>query len=380
MVNLPKASLKNIAGAQANLEIETHNARVFAQSSSIKAMNQDVYVHLIPVKKESERKLIEEHVKQKENIRDMMKNPSSEIKLVGRPMKMETNMQGNSLSLTVPIERFLPEDSQKRNHLLVNLMIYVEHQDGTNEVVGGRIVEMKTGEVGVEFTVDEYSMFTPVYVDGAADYFTEGLNVKEHQPYISGYSDGTFRPTAIVTRAQMAAMLVRNLQLIHAGNRNSLYEDIQNSFAGDEIEIASALELMKGYSEKKFAPSEKITRAQIAVSASRWMTKECTKQVDQPAYCVKKAGVYKYRDVPNSHWAIQEIQQMSRAQMMSGFLNGTFKPEEPLTRAQAVKIINRLFTRGEISGIRSSPFKDVPTSHWAFQDIVEASTRHLTIN
>jgi hypothetical protein len=75
-------------------------------------------------------------------------------------------------------------------------------------------------------------------------------------------------------------------------------------------------------------------------------------------------------------WAKAHIQAVQAAGIMKGYADGTFKPNKVLTRAEAVTIINRILGRGPLEGVKTSPWKDVQPSHWAYGDIVEATTKH----
>lgn len=77
------------------------------------------------------------------------------------------------------------------------------------------------------------------------------------------------------------------------------------------------------------------------------------------------------------HWAIKEIAAMKTADVMNGYEDGTFRPNGKLSRAEAVKIINRMFNRGPLYGVTSKSFKDVPSTHWAFHEVEEAAQDHF---
>ena len=67
---------------------------------------------------------------------------------------------------------------------------------------------------------------------------------------------------------------------------------------------------------------------------------------------------------------------MTVANIMTGSGDQTFKPEKTLTRAQAVKVLNRLFKRGPLVIDETPTFTDVPSTHWAFSEIEEAARTH----
>jgi hypothetical protein len=62
--------------------------------------------------------------------------------------------------------------------------------------------------------------------------------------------------------------------------------------------------------------------------------------------------------------------------MIKGYDDGTFQPENPLTRAEAVTIMNKVLSRGPLNGLAQSPWKDVTNTYWAIRDIEEASVDH----
>ncbi|OJH20706.1 hypothetical protein BLX88_00480 [Bacillus obstructivus] len=76
------------------------------------------------------------------------------------------------------------------------------------------------------------------------------------------------------------------------------------------------------------------------------------------------------------HWATEANNFMKATNFMVGYNDNTFRPEEKLTGAEAVKVLNRLFQRGPLSGVNKPTFKDVPTTNWAFEEIEEAAREH----
>ena len=130
--------------------------------------------------------------------------PNTDVRVLGRPVEIDTNMQSREVTLTLPLGNSLPTDAAARQQILDNLAVYIEHSDGTKELVQGTLVKLANGSEGIEFTVTKFSTFTLVVVDGLK------ASQSTHHPYIQGFGTD-FRPEAFVTRAQMAAMLARNL-------------------------------------------------------------------------------------------------------------------------------------------------------------------------
>jgi len=80
--------------------------------------------------------------------------------------------------------------------------------------------------------------------------------------------------------------------------------------------------------------------------------------------------------VQPSHWAAASIEAAAAAGILDGYGDGTFRPNKALTRAEAVKVINRMFGRGPLYGVSQPSWPDVPANHWAFREIEEASRDH----
>jgi hypothetical protein len=251
------------------------------------------------------------------------------------------------------------------------------HSDGTKELIQGKVVAGKDGSREIEFTVSKFSTFAVVYVDGWKDY----VNSSSHSAYIKGYSDNTFRPNENVTRAQMAVMLMRNLGLEEVAVTGKYDDVLDTHWAYKEIMLAQQSGIMMG-TDALFKPNATITRAQMATIIFRWLKKECSKAGgDAFGKCstLGQKGEISYRDVADDYWAAEAILAIKPFGIMGGYEDGTFKPNAPLTRAQAVKVLNRLFHRGPLEGDLNPTFKDVPKDHWAFREIEEAVREHRYI-
>jgi hypothetical protein len=187
-----------------------------------------------------------------------------------------------------------------------------------------------------------------------------------HTAYINGYADGFFRPEQTTTRAELAAMLWRILQSQGekaVSQSTTTYSDVPNShWAHEAIEGLHAKGIMLGVGEGQFQPDRYLTRAEFAVLAVRW------KQL-------KPGETHIFKDIVG-HWAENEIKALSNSGIAAGYDGGLFRPNSGVTRAEMVKMINRLMNRGPLTGIDQPSWKDVSVSHWAFGDIEEASLTH----
>ncbi|MFC5468167.1 Ig-like domain-containing protein [Cohnella suwonensis] len=197
-----------------------------------------------------------------------------------------------------------------------------------------------------------------------------------HTRYIYGFVDGTFGPLKFVTRDQMAAMLSRNLTDNQIPRANEIaYKDTDKSWAKNEIEYARVAGVMKGYDTGNFGPKDHVTRAQMAVIAVRWLDKQCKEDLSYSQYCKAADSDATFTDI-QGHWAEEQIKRIGAIGIMIGSSNGTFRPDDKLTREEAVTILNRLFLRGPLEGVSSATFPDVSVNDWAFKEIEEAATDH----
>lgn len=190
--------------------------------------------------------------------------------------------------------------------------------------------------------------------------------VIEHEPYIRGYKDGTFRPEKGITRAELASVLWRLIKedLGHASlKQQASFMDVPfHHWAYEAIEELKARGIMKGMDKNHFEPDRPLSRAEFAVTAARWMK-------------LASSGEAAYPDV-KGHWAAKEIAALAEAGAMEGYDNGAFRPNANVSRAEIVKMLNRLLKRGPLLEVAEPTWTDVPTSYWAFGDIEEASRTH----
>lgn len=367
-VTIPAAALTQINDGKMSLELSTGDGIVSIPTASLSGFGQDLYFRLVPVKTEDGRVQIETRAKQEKAVQDYVKDES--IKIYGRPMQIETNLQSREANLFLPLKNGLPTDTAERNRIMNHLGVYAEHSDGTKELIQGKVVTMNN-MTGIQFTVQKFSTFAIVYADGLNGTQTQTPTPTAHTPYINGFG-ADFRPNAFVTRAQMAAMLARNLPDVTASAGMTAGSDVKaGHWATDEIVKAKSAGIMGGVSDTMFDPEGSVTRAQMAAIAARWMQKGPT-----TSQGVANPGNGNYSDVADSHWAADAISYVTSAGIMTGYAGQTFKPDQKLTRAEAVKVLNRLFGRGPLNGATTVTFTDVPATHWAFADIEEAATNH----
>lgn len=197
------------------------------------------------------------------------------------------------------------------------------------------------------------------------------LNIKDHYQYMIGYKDRTFKPNNKMTREEVAVMfsrlMVRRPVKGHIYNHN--FKDVANTrWSATAISYMNELGLIKGYPDGTFKPEKNITRAEFAAMATRFANLTGT-------------GVQSFVDVPSTHWANDFIARAASYGWVSGYPDGTFKPENNITRAEVVTITNRMLYRCadkdfiQKNRIEILDFKDIYT-HWAYYDIIEACNGH----
>ncbi len=359
-VKIPREAIREFVNKNVNLEIFTENIRLLIPLRSIDAFEDDLYFRVVPMKEESERKEVEERARSEQVVREAAKN--DKVNVVSRPMTIETNMPNQSVTLVLPLRDVqLPTNAAERAKLLQELMIFIEHSDGEKNLVKGKIVEYKDGLLGIEFDVNKFSTFTILHM--------EDIAVDFHKAYIRGYEDGTFRPGHTVTRAEIAEMIARNLGIDDSEKAAAaLFSDVSAShWAAGAIEYVKRQGLMVGDAAGAFNPNAAITRAEMAAIVARYK---------QLMLGTEKESITAFSDI-TGHWAVLEIAANKQAGILSGYENGTFRPNGNLTRAEAVKVMNRMFDRGPLYEVSTPTFIDVKETHWAFYEVEEAARDHF---
>lgn len=361
VVNLPQQAVSTLAKGETSLSISTSNAKILIPQTSLENWTDDLYFRIVPVKEFDKKEAIQENAIQDGQLQQLVTNTAT-ISILGNPVTIETNMQNHLVTLTLP----LPANVTTQQ--LEQLIVYIQHSDGTTEVKRGTIVEFGQSLRGVKFDVEHFSTFTLLY---APDLKQNETVVRA--PYIQGYADGTFRPDANVTRAQMATMLALHLTNNNIPTARVSFIDAANHWAKDAIEFVKMADLFKGTSETTFNPNASITRAQMASVVVRWIEQNCTDDATKE-YCTTEAKGKTFSDVNPTHWASSAIEKVNALGIMVGVSETTFNPNASLTRAQAVKVLNHLFGIKPVTTIEKSMFTDVSTSHWAIYEIEAAGT------
>lgn len=197
------------------------------------------------------------------------------------------------------------------------------------------------------------------------------LNRRDHYAFLVGYADGTFGPESNMTRAEVTTMFARLLteQIEADKTYSSTFNDVaKNCWAANYIGYMQQFGIVTGYEDGSFRPDAPVTRAEFAAIASRF------EKLTQ--------GSKSFTDVPDTHWAVKYINFAATRGWVTGYEDGTFKPEHSITRAEVAAVTCRLlersadqtYIRSHIGELRT--FADVTESHWAYWYAMEAANGH----
>ncbi|MEK3718961.1 S-layer homology domain-containing protein [Paenibacillus sp. FSL H8-0034] len=196
--------------------------------------------------------------------------------------------------------------------------------------------------------------------------FSDRFGTLMHQRYILGYPDGQFKPNNSLTRAEVAAIVARLTENVNITDALS-YSDIEDGhWAANYVKIATKHGYFSGFEDGSFKPEAPVTRGELAAIMARFLKLN-----------VSKPGENHFSDV-EGHWAADAIEELYRAHFLSGYSDGTFKPQDKINRVEAVTMINRMLYRGPLQGVEPL-FPDVPASHWGFGDVLESTFSHESV-
>ncbi|MNW25433.1 Arabinogalactan endo-1,4-beta-galactosidase precursor [compost metagenome] len=366
--NLPVDAARTLATGELSLELHMNVVRFILPASTLAALNGDRQLTLKPIKNETAIQELATRAKQERIVQSAA--GQGEVRVIGRPVIIDTNIQGQHVNLVLPLsQQSLSAAGEAREAFLSKLVVYVEHSDGTKELLQPTIVKEGDIPTGLAFTVNRFSTFALLYLEQGEHTGTElaheGQSIS--QPYMQGYPDGTFRPDHTVSRADLAAILFRLStgqvdQLVSSSSTHQSvsYTDVAPaSWASQPIGAVSAAGWMKGYNGTDFGPERPVTRAEMATVLARW-----TKLDGQATASFPDAA---------GHWAERDIALVQQAGYIQGMPDGTFRPDQTLSRAEAVTLFNQVLKLEAAGNAPVSQWSDVPSGHWASADIATAT-------
>lgn len=228
----------------------------------------------------------------------------------------------------------------------------------------------------ITFTMPEQDVevyITFCYIPDPAPYETPSL-VKEHIAYIYGYKDGTIRPTESITRAEVATMLYRLL----TPEAHEKYDTMTHSFSDvaggrwytQPVATLAKMGVLRGYPDGTFKPDSIITRAELVTMIMRLVTITS----DDLGTASVPADVI-------GHWAEKNITDAYKLGIVHGRSASAFVPNEAITRAETVQLINNLLGRSHLNALSGSPdmtmwSDNTDPDKWYFWAIQEAGNTH----
>ena len=217
-----------------------------------------------------------------------------------------------------------------------------------------------------EVTIKVYPIVIP---DVPADDTPNWLNTEDHYAYIVGYNDGTVKPNNNITRAEVATIFFRLLTddaRAYYWSTDSGFSDVKpGDWYNNAVSTMVNAGILNGYSDGTFQPNANITRAEFATIAARFLSN---------SYSLND----RFYDT-EGHWAEPYINRAAEVGWINGYNDGSFKPDQAITRAEAVTLVNAVLGREPHEDhllSRMVTWPDNPKSAWYYEDIQEATNSH----
>ena len=245
-------------------------------------------------------------------------------------------------------------------------------------------LETENTENGIRFTVDSFSPFVLVWSDEGGGWNPPdidddkpekpgGLNTEDHVAYIIGYPDGEVKPEGNITRAEVATIFFRLLTdetRDEYWSKTNSYTDVPaDSWFNNAISTLSNMGIIDGYADGSFRPDAPITRAEF--------TKIAVSFFEYADYVYENT----FTDVRSGSWYTQFIAAAVEIGLIEGYPDGTFRPDNYITRAEACTIVNRTLNRApdEDHLLPESVMITWPDNQpgtWYYADMQEATNSH----
>lgn len=196
------------------------------------------------------------------------------------------------------------------------------------------------------------------------------LNGSNHFAYVVGYKDGNVRPQGNITRAETAAIFFRLLKEEVRSENLSKHNDFadvtEDSWYNTAVSTMAGMNILKGRTANSFVPQAPITRAEFAAICARFDSGKAEENNS-------------FTDI-SGHWAEKEIERAATLGWVSGYTDGSFHPDAPITRAEAMTLINRVLCRmpETKAALLDSMTKwpDNQPSAWYYLAVQEATNSH----
>lgn len=297
------------------------------------------------------------------------------IKTITTDGVVESPVTLHELKAPIKITFAIPNEWQRRGTVSMFRAHTVD-----NEPIVTALPDLDSNAATYTIESDKFSTYTMIYVPTPAGGGTtpgntrppvpEMLNGGDHFAYIVGYADGTVRPEENISRAETAMIFFR-LLTPEVRDRNltsyNPFTDVQDDmWYTKAISTMAKLGILKGRTSETFDPDAPITRAEFATICARFDDSKTT-------------GSSKLTDL-SGHWAKADIERAVSLGWIMGYTDGTFRPDNYITRAEAMTMINRILQRipedkdDLLPGMRR--WTDNLPGTWYYLAVQEATNSH----
>ena len=214
-----------------------------------------------------------------------------------------------------------------------------------------------------------------------ADIFDDGppagpIFISDHVAYIIGYEDGTVRPERNVTRAEVATvfyrLLTEEMRKANWSIENEFPDVASDGWYNAAVSVNTMMGVIMGYPDGTFRPDNSITRGELAAIAARFAR----------AMSMRGDNEVNFTDI-SGHWAEEDIWHAASIGWVRGYPDGTFRPDQPITRAEFITLVNNVLERipeteeDMLTGEMTVWSDNADTSAWYYIAIQEATNSHL---
>ncbi len=195
------------------------------------------------------------------------------------------------------------------------------------------------------------------------------LNTDDHIQYLFGYPEETFGPENNMTRAEVAQMFY-NLLLDQDVTITKTFDDVPaGAWYAKAVNTLASLGVVSGVGNGDFEPERSITRAEFTSIAMKFAEG-------------KTGGTNIFSDVKSTDWFYRAVVNSTQYGWIHGYGDGTFRPNNPITRVEVTAIVNNMLGReADVDFVTEhydelNHFSDLAVSHWGYYHIVEATNDH----
>ena len=291
-----------------------------------------------------------------------------------------TAQNGAKAYYTLTVERLPSEGSSSSSDIKTHIIIF-EYFDGKTLVKSERVSRNQNSELtaadlrvptGYELVQESFRLIVTkeetvkIEVKKIEEPVPLPPPIQAEKPYVSGYPDDTFVPDGEITRAEVMQMLY-NIAGDNAAADLSVLDKFSDMAAPGWADTALAWAVensyLNGNADGTLNPDQPISRAELAAVLNRMAVKK---------------GLHgdigerstQFSDI-DGHWANADITALAVKSIVNGYSDGTFRPNNKVTRVEAVVMLARLFERTQ-EFTADKTFTDVPETHWAYEYIMNA--------